>query len=75
MILARHESVITLLCYFRRVVGVLALQPTFVSSIPARWKKFVSVGPGCSAVTVIPLSFSSCRRDCEKDNPNAFEAP
>ena len=34
---------------------------SFVSSIPARTKSSVSVGPGCSAVTVTPESCSSTR--------------
>src|SRR4051812_44765046 len=47
------------------------LAPTLVSSISARWKKLVSVGPGMSAVIVTPVSASSVRsasaKDCTKD--------
>lgn len=38
------------------------------------WKKSVFVGPGWSAAAEIPVSRSSYRRLCAKDNPNVFEA-
>lgn len=50
-------------------------RPTRVSSMPARWKKFVSVGPGISAVTVMPTSFSSLRSASENELRKAFEPP
>ena len=37
----------------------LSHMPAFVSSMSARWKKFVSVGPGMSEVTVTPVSLRS----------------
>ncbi len=51
-----------------------SLIPTFVSSMPARWKKLVSVAPGIRAVMVTPVSFSSLRMACAKDWMKAFEA-
>jgi hypothetical protein len=52
----------------------LSPAPSFVSSMSARSKNSVSVGPGMSDVTVTPVSFSSFRsasaNDCTKD----FEA-
>ena len=47
---------------------------TLVSSMPARSKNSVSVGPGWSAVTVTPLSFSSCRTAWANDWRKALEA-
>jgi hypothetical protein len=45
-----------------------------VSSIPARWKNSVSVAPGCSAVTVTPVSFNSLRIASAKLCTNALLA-
>ena len=46
--------------------------PTFVSSMPARAKKSVSVAPGISTLTVTPLSFSSLRSANENESTNAL---
>src|SRR6516164_8249312 len=54
---------------------ILLSEPSAMSSIPARWKKSEPVEPGCRAVTVIPVSFSSYRKDLENDRMNAFDAP
>jgi hypothetical protein len=48
-------------------------RPTFVASIPARAKKFVSVGPGMRIVIVTPVSFSSSWSASAKDCRNDFE--
>lgn len=48
--------------------------PTRVSSMSARSKNSVSVGPGISEVTVTPLSFSSLRTPSANDCTNDFEA-
>jgi hypothetical protein len=48
--------------------------PTLVSSMSARAKKSVSVGPGISDVTVTPLSLSSSATACANDWMNDFEA-
>src|SRR3954470_20491481 len=48
--------------------------PTFVSSMPARSKNSVSVGPGSRVVTVTPLSCSSTRRASANDVMNALDA-
>ena len=48
--------------------------PTRVSSMSARWKKSVSVGPGISDVTVTPVSRSSSCRASANDCRNDFEA-
>lgn len=45
-----------------------------VSSMPARSKKSVSVGPGWSAVTVTPVSLSSNRMAWANDCRKALEA-
>ncbi len=45
-----------------------------VSSISARWKKLVSVGPGISEVTVTAESFSSFCSASAKDCRNDFDA-
>jgi len=42
--------------------------------MPARSKNSVSVGPGCSAVTVTPVFFSSWRTACANDWRNALDA-
>jgi hypothetical protein len=47
---------------------------SLVSSIPARSKKSVSVGPGISAVTMTPVSRNSWRTASAKEYRNAFEA-
>ena len=49
-------------------------EPTFVSSIAARWKKLVAVGPGISKVTVTPLSCISSWTASAKDCKNNFRA-
>ena len=46
-----------------------------VSAVTMRNGKFVSVGPGISAVTLMPLSFSSSCSDAENASTNAFDAP
>ena len=48
--------------------------PTFVSSMSARSKNSVSVGPGMSRVMVTPVPFSSLRNARAKDWPKDFEA-
>ncbi|WP_243422561.1 hypothetical protein [Micromonospora globispora] len=48
--------------------------PTRVSSMCARSKKFVSVGPGISDVTVTPVSLSSLRSASANDWLNDFDA-
>ena len=48
--------------------------PTLVSSISARWKKSVPVGPGISVVIVTPVSLSSLRSASANDWTNDFEA-
>lgn len=70
VILAGHQSLNPFLRHFRRIV--LSLAPSFVCSMPARWKKFVSVAPGISAVMVTPLSFNSFRIACANEDRNAF---
>ena len=52
----------------------LSASATLVPSMPARSKNSVSVGPGCSAVTVTPVSFSSNRIAWANDCRNALEA-
>jgi hypothetical protein len=47
---------------------------TLVSSIPARSKNSVSVGPGISEVTVTPVSASSTRIPSANECTNAFDA-
>src|SRR5690625_3441243 len=54
--------------------SLLSLRPTRVSSIPARSKNSVSVGPGIIVVTVTPVSFSSYRTDWAKFSANALDA-
>src|SRR4051794_23878306 len=49
-------------------------EPTFVSSMSARSKNSVSVGPGISDVTVTLVSFSSLRSARANDCTNDFDA-
>ena len=52
----------------------LSEAPTFVSSMSARSKNTVSVGPGIREVTVTPVSLSSCRSASANDCTNDFDA-
>ena len=52
----------------------LSAAPTLVSSMSARSKKLVSVGPGIKEVTVTPVSLSSLRIASAKDCTKAFDA-
>jgi len=52
----------------------LSPAPTFVSSMSARSKNSVSVGPGISAVMVAPVSLSSLRSASANDCTNDFDA-
>ena len=61
-------------CFATTAGSSFLLAPTLVSSISARWKKFVSVGPGISDVTVTPVSFSSLRSASANDCTNDFDA-
>ena len=52
--------------------SILASLPSPVSSMSARAKKLVSVGPGMRQVTVTPLSFSSLRSAHENESMKAL---
>lgn len=54
--------------------SVFGPAPVFVSSIPARSKKGVSVAPGWSAVMVTFVSLSSSRIASANDCTNALDA-
>ena len=73
VVLASHER---LEAVARDIGGIVLLVGTnLVSSMLARLKKLVSVGPGCRAVTVIFVSFNSFRSASAKERRNAFDAP
>ena len=76
---AGHDALVAVHEPLEAVAGdigrvVLLPAPIFVSTMSARSKNSVSVGPGMSDVTVTPVSSSSLRSASAKDCTNDFEA-
>jgi hypothetical protein len=69
---AGHERLETLPRHLLRVVLVGRADP--VSSMSARVKRSVSVGPGMSTVTVTPVSLSFSRSASANNCTNDFDA-